>query len=176
MDKQPDIAALDWQEIERSSEGVSSRIINADCSKFLRKMDDASVDFIITSPPYADQRKSTYGGIHADDYVAWFTPIAKQFYRVLKPAGSFRPEYQGTGSRWRKAYLCFGIDHRHEKNGVALDERVYWHKKNCYPGKWPNRFRNSWERCLHFTKSKNFVMNQDRCSGAYGRLAACTAS
>ena len=35
-----------------------------------------------------------------------------------------------------------------------------WHKKNCYPGKWSNRFRDAWERCLHFTKSKKFKMNQ----------------
>jgi len=40
-------------------------------------------------------------------------------------------------------------------------EEFIWHKKNCYPGKWPNRFRDSWERCLHFTKSRKFKMNQE---------------
>jgi len=41
-------------------------------------------------------------------------------------------------------------------------EEYVWHKKNCAPGKWPNRFRDAWERCLHFTKDKkNFKMNQD---------------
>lgn len=43
-----------------------------------------SVDLIMTSPPYADQRKSTYGGIHPDEYVAWWEPIAVEMQRVLR--------------------------------------------------------------------------------------------
>ena len=42
-----------------------------------------------------------------------------------------------------------------------MDGRDMWHKRNSYPGKWPNRFRDGWERCLHFTKQKNFAMYQD---------------
>ena len=48
-----------------------------DCAKILKKIPDNSVDLIITSPPYADQRKKTYGGIHPDQYVKWFLPISK---------------------------------------------------------------------------------------------------
>ena len=36
-----------------------------------------------------------------------------------------------------------------------------WHKKNCYPGKWNNRFRDSWERLLQFNKEKKFKMFQE---------------
>lgn len=36
-----------------------------------------------------------------------------------------------------------------------------WHKKNSYPGKWPNRFRDSWERLLQFNKTRAFAMYQD---------------
>jgi site-specific DNA-methyltransferase (adenine-specific) len=36
-----------------------------------------------------------------------------------------------------------------------------WHKKNSYPGKWPNRFRDSWERLLQFNKQKHFNMYQN---------------
>ena len=50
---------------------------------------DESVDLIITSPPYADRRMNTYGGIDSNRYVDWFLPIACQLYRVLKPNGSF---------------------------------------------------------------------------------------
>ena len=55
----------------------------------LRKVNDNSVDLIVTSPPYADQRKDTYGGIHQDKYVEWFLPISKELLRVLKPTGTF---------------------------------------------------------------------------------------
>lgn len=36
-----------------------------------------------------------------------------------------------------------------------------WHKKNSYPGKWPNRFRDSWERLIQFNKARAFTMYQD---------------
>ncbi|MDP2278603.1 MAG: site-specific DNA-methyltransferase, partial [Nitrospirota bacterium] len=47
------------------------------------------------------------------------------------------------------------------KQGWFWTEEFMWHKKNCYPGKWPNRFRDSWERLLQFNKSKKFNMCQD---------------
>ncbi|GAB4535930.1 MAG: hypothetical protein Fur0018_26430 [Anaerolineales bacterium] len=60
-----------------------------DCEEILKTLPDNSVDLIFTSPPYADQRKKTYGGIHPDDYVDWFLPKAEQMLRVLKPTGTF---------------------------------------------------------------------------------------
>ncbi|KAA6304229.1 hypothetical protein EZS27_044127, partial [termite gut metagenome] len=30
-----------------------------------------------------------------------------------------------------------------------------------YPGKWPNRFRDAWERLLQFNKQKTFAMYQE---------------
>jgi DNA modification methylase len=47
------------------------------------------------------------------------------------------------------------------KQGWLWTEEYIWHKRNCHPGKWPNRFRDSWERCLHFTKSRKFKMFQE---------------
>lgn len=47
------------------------------------------MDLIFTSPPYADQRKTTYGGIHPDKYVEWFLPISELLLNVLRPTGTF---------------------------------------------------------------------------------------
>jgi len=47
------------------------------------------------------------------------------------------------------------------KQGWLWTEEFIWHKKNCYPGKWPNRFRDSWERLLQFNKQKKFKMYQE---------------
>jgi len=44
------------------------------------------------------------------------------------------------------------------KNGRA---EFIWHKKNSYPGKWPNRFRDSWERLIQFNKTRKFNMYQE---------------
>ncbi len=48
-----------------------------------------------------------------------------------------------------------------KRQGWLWTEEFVWHKKNCYPGKWPNRFRDSWERCLQFNKNRKFNMYQE---------------
>jgi site-specific DNA-methyltransferase (adenine-specific)/site-specific DNA-methyltransferase (cytosine-N4-specific) len=47
------------------------------------------------------------------------------------------------------------------KQGRLWTEEFIWHKKNCYPGKWPNRFRDAWERLLQFNKNRTFNMYQE---------------
>jgi site-specific DNA-methyltransferase (adenine-specific) len=47
------------------------------------------------------------------------------------------------------------------KQGWFWTEEFIWHKKNSYPGKWPNRFRDAWERLLQFNKNKKFTMYQE---------------
>ena len=48
---------------------IRTDLFLGDCKTMLKKIPDNSVDLIVTSPPYADQRKGTYGGIHPDKYV-----------------------------------------------------------------------------------------------------------
>ena len=60
----------------------------------------------------------------------------------------------------RHTYVLDLILGMREQGWLWVDEYI-WHKKNCYPGKWPNRFRDSWERLLHFARSKNFKMRQE---------------
>lgn len=51
-----------------------NQIFSGDCEDILRDFPDNSIDLIFTSPPYADQRDNTYGGIAPDKYVEWFLP------------------------------------------------------------------------------------------------------
>ena len=47
-----------------------------------------------------------------------------------------------------------------KNEGWKWTEEYLWHKKNCYPGKWSNRFRDAWERLLQFNKNRQFKMYQ----------------
>ena len=67
----------------------TNSIIQGDCQEVLKNFPDNSVDLIVTSPPYVECRKNTYGGIRADNYVTWFLPRSKEFLRVLKESGTF---------------------------------------------------------------------------------------
>ena len=127
----------------------------------MKKMDDNSVDLIVTSPPYADQRKSTYGGVCTDEYVDWFLPYTKEMLRILKPTGTFVLNIKEKVVDGERSTYIIELILAMRKQGWLWTEEFIWHKKNCHPGKWPNRFRDSWERLLQFNKTKKFLMNQD---------------
>ena len=132
-----------------------------DCLEVLKKAKDDSFDLIITSPPYADRRVHTYGGIKPEQYVEWFLPRSEQFLRVLKPTGSFVLNIKEKAENGERHTYVLELILALRKQGWYWTDEYIWHKKNCYPGKWPNRFRDAWERCLHFTKSRKFKMNQE---------------
>lgn len=127
----------------------------------LKKLPTSSVDLIVTSPPYADQRKNTYGGIHHDEYVEWFLPVSKQLLRVLKPTGTFILNIKEKVVDGERSTYVMELILAMRKQGWLWTEEFIWHKKNCYPGKWPNRFRDSWERLLQFNKDRKFNMYQE---------------
>jgi site-specific DNA-methyltransferase (adenine-specific) len=140
---------------------LKNKIYNQDCLEFLKKQNSEIIDLIITSPPYADQRKKTYGGISVNEYVDWFLPISLELKRVLKPKGSFVLNIKEKTVNGERATYVLELILEMRKQGWLWVEEYVWHKKNSFPGKWPNRFRDSWERCLHFTKEKKFEMYQD---------------
>jgi len=140
---------------------ISTKIILGDCRYKLADLSDNSVDLIFTSPPYADQRKNTYGGIHPNKYVHWFLPTSQELLRVLKPSGTFILNIKERVMNGERHTYVMELILEMRKQGWLWTEEFIWHKKNCYPGKWPNRFRDSWERLLQFNKSKKFSMYQD---------------
>lgn len=138
-----------------------TNILQGDSAEVLKTLPDNSIDLIVTSPPYADQRKSTYGGISPDKYVEWFLPISEQLLRVLKPSGTFVLNIKEKVVEGERSTYVMELILAMRKQGWLWTEEFIWHKKNSYPGKWPNRFRDAWERLLQFNKSKKFAMYQE---------------
>ncbi len=140
---------------------LTDTIINGDCLEVLAALPPESVDLIVTSPPYAGKRGNVYATLAAEKYVEWFLPVAGQLKRVLRPTGSFILNIkEGCHDGERETYVLELIIAM-QKQGWWWVEEYIWCKKNCSPGKWPNRFRDAWERCLHFAKQKKFAMYQD---------------
>ena len=140
---------------------VKTDILLGDCKDVLKQIPDNSIDLIFTSPPYADQRKNTYGGIAPDEYVEWFLPISQELLRVLKPTGTFILNIKEKVVEGERSTYVIELILALRKQGWFWTEEFIWHKKNSYPGKWSNRFRDSWERLLQFNKDKKFNMYQD---------------
>lgn len=142
-------------------ESVASGVHHGDCLDVLTTFPNSCIDLIVTSPPYADQRATTYGGVKPDDYVDWFLPRSEQFLRVLKTSGSFVLNIKEKAINGERHTYVLELILALRKQGWLWTEEYVWHKRNCFPGKWPNRFRDAWERCLHFTKARQFKMNQE---------------
>ena len=139
---------------------IRTELYLGDSKEELKKISDNSIDLIFTSPPYADQRKTTYGGIHPDKYVDWFLPISKELLRVLKPTGTFVLNIKEKVTDGERSTYVMELIIAMRKQGWLWTEEFIWHKKNSFPGKWSNRFRDSWERLLQFNKDKKFNMYQ----------------
>lgn len=146
-------------------------IFNGDSKEVLQQFPENIVDLIVTSPPYADQRKSTYGGISPEKYVDWFLPITEQLLRVLKPTGTFILNIKEKVVKGERSTYVLELIMEMRKQGWLWTEEFIWHKKNSYPGKWPNRFRDSWERLLQFNKERKFHMYQEEVMVPMGNWA-----
>jgi site-specific DNA-methyltransferase (adenine-specific)/site-specific DNA-methyltransferase (cytosine-N4-specific) len=138
-----------------------TKIYLGDAKEVLKDFESNSVDLIFTSPPYADRRKNTYGGIKPEDYVDWFLPIGQQLFRVLKPSGTFILNIKEKADRGERHTYVIELVLALKRQGWLWTEEFIWHKKNSYPGKWPNRFRDSWEHLYQFNKTRSFNMYQE---------------
>ncbi len=162
---------LSCEEATSSSALEIDKIICGESPAVLKALPDACFDLIFTSPPYADNRKKTYKGVPVKRYVEWFLPISCELKRVLKPEGSFILNIKERTANGERQTYVLELVLAMKKQGWLWTEEYVWHKKNCYPGKWPNRFRDAWERCLHFTKQKQFKMFQDSVMVPMGNWA-----
>ena len=154
---------------------ITTKILEGDSLEMLSQLSNNSVDLIVTSPPYADNRKKTYGGVAPNKYNNWFLPISAELKRVLKPTGTFILNIKEKVTNGERNTYVLELIIKMREQGWFWTEEFIWHKKNSFPGKWPNRFRDSWERLLQFNKEKKFTMYQDAVkvevgSWAKGRL------
>jgi DNA modification methylase len=114
-----------------------------DSRSLLPLLEPGSIDLVMTSPPFALKRKKEYGNVDADEYVDWFLPFAKEFWRVLRDDGSFVLDIGGSwtpGLPTKTLYnfellvrLCRDV-------GFFLAEDFYWFNpaKLPSPAEWVN--------------------------------------
>jgi len=134
-------------------------IIHGYAEEELKKLPDNSVDLVITSPPYADRRKNTYGGISEDKYVEWFKPIAIEVKRVLKPTGSFFLNIKPHTNKGERSLYVFDLVLMLKRElGFRFTDEFIWTKLGV-PGKYKGRFKNAFEPVYHFTLQTEYTHN-----------------
>jgi len=107
----------------------------------MQDLPENSVNLVLTSPPYALHFKKEYGNKNQSEYVSWFLPFAREFFRILKEDGSVVIDIGGSwqpGKPTRSLYhfelllaLCREI-------GFYLAQECYWYNpaKLPAPAEW----------------------------------------
>ena len=136
-------------------------ILHGDCETVLADQPSQSIHLIMTSPPYSAQRTKQYRGVPPDQYVSWFLSKSQQFKRVMTSDGSLVINIKEHVTRGERSTYVLELILALKQQGWRWVEEYCWHKKTTFPGKWPNRFKDAFERCLHFTLNPVFKMNRE---------------
>lgn len=126
-----------------------------DCLEKMREIESDSVDLVVTSPPYAMQRKDTYGGVPEEEYPIWFEQIGKEIFRVMKPTGSFVLNIKENSKDGRKSTYVLETVLNLSRIFMWKDTFI-WHKKNPFPTGSNRRLKDGFEYCYWFSKSSDY--------------------
>jgi site-specific DNA-methyltransferase (cytosine-N4-specific) len=115
-----------------------------DSLELLTELPDASINLVITSPPFALRRQKTYGNVEETEYVQWIKPFGQEVFRVLKESGSFVLDLGGTyrsGMPSRSLYNFRVLLAFCDEIGFHLAEDFYWFNPAKLPSpiEWVNK-------------------------------------
>ena len=119
------------------------RVYHADSLEIMKQCQQASIDLIMTSPPFALTRKKDYGNEGEDVYLDWFRDFAAQFRRIVKEDGSLVID---LGGAWKPGVPVRSLYHFKllvmlcEEYGFHLAQEFYWWNpsKLPTPAEWVN--------------------------------------
>lgn len=138
-----------------------NEIVCGDSADLLKAIPPDSVDLVITSPPYFQQREYDGGGVGNEkkpaEYISALLKIFRECVRVIKPTGSI---VFNVGDKYEDSSLLlmpyrFAIA-ASEQCDVTLVNNVTWVKSNPTPRQFKRRLVSSTEPFFHFVKSQEY--------------------
>lgn len=115
-----------------------------DSRELLATLPDNSVNLVLTSPPFALQRKKAYGNLEQHEYVDWFLEFATLVWDKLADDGSFVVDFGGAykkGIPARSLYNFRVLIRMVDELGFFLAEDFYWFNPSKLPSpiEWVNK-------------------------------------
>ena len=148
----------------------TNHIYCGDTVEEMKKIDDKSIQLILTSPPYLasirpdnhkypgakDQIKDNQS---IQDYLKWMIDIFKQYERILADDGVIAFNFSYT--TFNPSLPYFLINEVFENTGLEVYDTLAWKKKSCLPlSGHPNRMTRIVEFVYIFSKKPNFSANK----------------
>lgn len=151
-----------------------NQILVGDALQRLHRLPDASVDCVVTSPPYFRLRDYDADGqlgieLHVDQWVDNLAAISAQIARVLVPTGTFwlnvgdsyatHPK-EGAG---RKSLLMAPelLALRLQRNGWIIRNKIVWAKPNPMPTSIPDRLNTTYEVIYVLARQQRYFFDLD---------------
>lgn len=115
-----------------------------DSLQLLDHLDDCSINLVMTSPPFALQRKKEYGNKSQEEYVDWLAQFATKVKRILTENGSFVLDLGGAyekGRPIRSLYNYKILIKFCDEIGFNLAEEFFWFNPAKLPSpiEWVNK-------------------------------------
>lgn len=128
-------------------------IIHGDCLEKATIFPEESINLIVTSPPYAQQRKKQYGGISEKAYPVWTVNWFNAFHHALKEDGSIAIVVRANIHQGQISDYVLRTRLLLRDSGWNEAEELIWIKPDSPPLGHTGRPRRAWENILWFSKS-----------------------
>ena len=131
------------------------QILCGDCNELIPTISENSIQLVVTSPPYAQQRSNQYNSIPTSEYADWTVNWLEKCKKILTPDGSvaivMRPHiHRGEISDYvLKTRLAI------RNAGWRECEELVWIKPDSPPLGSLQRPRRAWESILWYSLSWN---------------------
>jgi site-specific DNA-methyltransferase (cytosine-N4-specific) len=120
------------------------KAVVARSEEYLASLSDASIDLVVTSPPFPLLREKAYGNPNQAAYVDWLVSFGLPLHRVLKESGSFVIDLGGAYQRGvpiRSLHNFRVLLRLCDECGFFLAEEFFWHNPAKLPSpiEWVNK-------------------------------------
>lgn len=139
---------------------MNYKLHNKDCIDALKEMPDASVDLVVTSPPYDDLRG--YNSV-----VDW-NSLAKELYRVVKDGGVVVWNVNDKTENGSKSLTSFKQCLLFNEVGFNVNDVMIWEKVNPIPQVRQPRYTQCFEYMFVFSKGAPKTFNPIMVDCKYG--------
>lgn len=140
------------------------RLYARDCLRVLKAMPDASIDLVVTSPPYERQPKYDNGESYSREWFeGTFLDITTEIRRVLKDTGQFVLNYRSRKLGVERSTLQYELVEWIRAQGFLFAEDHVWVKPSPPPGRYKQALKDSIEYCFRFAKSDKFALYPEHC-------------
>ena len=131
-----------------------NQIYEIDAQTGIKYLHDASVELILTSPPYALRRARQYGGIPEQDYPDWMVSILDSVKPKLTKQASVLIVIRSHLLHGQVSDYVLKTRLAIRQDGWFEPDELIWHKGVAPPVGRIDRPRHTWEHILWYTQSK----------------------